>query len=372
MSCNNTTQCPVVSEVKTGNDAIIQISEETYEQFAFVCNTVISPIVCFLGLIGGCLGMGVLYRDARRQKLSIYIFLCALTFSDTVYLLLGLVRTIPNIMSNYDEELGSYVEEHMKLGTIYLDMVFSHSSVGVIVVMSLERCFALLRPFTVKNSWLAKYPKRIVALVFVFNIVFLLPYAVYFEVQSYEANNLTEYYIQFREEVVADLDKYMLVQTIVDYFLPAAALVVINATIIISFSRIRRTRERTFNMMASSINNQQAKITITVVIITVLYFLLSIPNLTIKVLAFIDKEYSFDGEHKVAFWLFIDISNLFAYMNAANDCIVYILVSSHYRQIFKQMYCRCSKGRETASNSIGESLGSEHTGDSSLPDSTRY
>ena len=314
---------------------------DTYERFSFVCSIIVTPIICTFGMIFNGLGLGVILPDIKQQKMSIYTYLCVLTLNDMVYLALGLIREIPTVMKNCGMENSKFVEENMKRVTVYLDMVFSHMSTAMILMMSFERMFALVRPLHVKNTWLAKYPVRIVCACLLFNIMFLLPFAIYLEVGSYQAGNETEYFLQFNPAVESDMKRYMIAQTVVDYFIPAVCLLITNITIPVKYYKLSRDRLTTFSVSSGNFTNRQLKITSTVFAITFMYFLLSIPNLSIKILGFVDEEYSFDGKYKLVFWFAIDLSNLFTYMNAANDCVIYILVSDYYRKLFKKKYCKC-------------------------------
>ncbi|XP_052799323.1 G-protein coupled receptor 183-A-like [Mya arenaria] len=319
--------------------ALFSISEESYNNFAFVSNVFVTPIICVSGMLGNCLGLGVLWRDTKQQKLSIYIYLLALTLFDTIYLLVGLIRSIPQYIRLHNEHMANYIEEHMKLGSIYIDMVLAHTGTGIIIIMSIERLLALVRPFTVKHTWLSKYPRGLIGVCFFVNVVFLLPFPICFEVDSYiGASNHTVYYLRFASWSKAPMDYFQLLQTFVDFFIPCVVVLATNIAIIVAYSRMLKKRVSTLSVVTGG---QQAKLTVTVFCITIMFFLLSLPNLFIKVLAFIDKEYSFDGRYKLAFWLFIDISNLFTYINAANDFAIYILVSTHYRMVFCDMYCTC-------------------------------
>lgn len=317
------------------------LTVDTYKKFAFAINIIVIPILCTFGIIFNGLGLGVIWPDIRQQKWSIYTYLCALTLSDMIYLAIGLIRTIPTIMKTLSVENAEYVEEHMKRWTIYLDMVFSHTSVAIIIVMSFERMIALVRPLQVKRTWFAKFPVGIIMSSFLINVIFLLPFVVYLEVASFQKGNETKYFIRFNPDIEADMDRYMIAQTVVDYIIPAICLLVTNITIPIKYYQVTKHRLTKFNVTPGSFNNRQLKITSTVFAITVMYFLLSVPNLSIKMLGFIDEEYSFDGKHKLVFWFAIDLSNLFFYINAANDCVIYILVSDYYRKVFRRKYCGC-------------------------------
>lgn len=318
------------------------ITKEAYESFAFYSHIIVTPVLCIFGIIFNSLGLGVIWPDVKQQKMSIYTYLCALTLSDMIYLVIGVIRTFPTILKNLGVENAGFVEEYMKRWSIYFDMVFSHTSLALILVMSFERMLALVRPFKVKRTWFAKYPLGIIILCFTVNIIFLLPFIVYMEVASFTAGNKTVYFIQFNPAVKEDMDRYHIAQTVVDYFIPAVCLLVTNITIPIKYYRVTQFRKTTFNETSRSFTSRQMKITSTVFAITFMYFLLSVPNLTLKILGFVDADYSFDGKHKLVFWFAIDLSNLFTYINAANDCVIYILVSDYYRGVFKRKYCNCN------------------------------
>jgi len=83
-----------------------------------------------------------------------------------------------------------------------------------------------------------------------------------------------------------------------------------------------------------------------VLYITIFYFLFSIPDIFIKTRPYFNKEYNFSDKYRSSFWMVSDLSNIFSYLSAANDFIIYILVSDHYRRIFKNMYCVCLKSSE--------------------------
>lgn len=334
------------------SNKLFSITEEGYKQFAFVSNICLTPVVCGLGLAGNALGFGVLRRE--QKKLSVYVYMCALTFFDGLYLLVGLLRCIPRFIELHDKYLGNRIESYEQLGSIYVDMILSHTSTALILLMSVERLMALVRPFTVKQMWIAKYPHRLIVVCFFVNVIFLLPFPINFEVKSFvNGENMTEYYLQFKEDSEEFMDKYMAVQTTVDYYLPGLTILIINVAIPVAYYCTLRQQS---TRLTSAIGNQQTKITLTVLCITIMYFLLSLPNLFIKTLAFFDEGYSFEGKYKLTFWLFIDISNLFANLNAANDFIIYIIVSAHYRKIFVAMYCRMCRRRfaDDVFDSLGE------------------
>ena len=351
---------PVATTVASQRNTDTLLSEEAIEKFGFISKFFLIPIICTFGLVGNSLGIGVLWQDNRQQKLSIYFYLSALTLADLLYVTVGLLRTIPEILMSFDIEIAKYIDAHAKPTVIYLDMAFSHTASAMIIVMSIERLFALIRPLTVKNTWFSKYPAQVVLLCVLFNLLFLLPYPISFEVVSFETGNSTEYSLRFKEEANESMRTFMTVQRIVDNFLPMIILIGTNVAIPAKYYGISKRRLVALNMVGrgGQLGSQQAKITSTVFAVTFMYMLLQIPVLISFLLPYLDVEYSFDGEKRLVFWFFVDLGNLFNYINAANDFLIYILVSCHYRSVFKAKYCGCfSRGKLYMENSALSVIG---------------
>ena len=337
-----TTGLPVETSTERLSDTAVDadISEENYEEFSFYTTVVATPIICALGLTANSLGLGVLLRASRQDKLAIYVYLCSLTILDSTFLFTGLLRSSPNLIRVFDKYLANKIEQYSNLGFIYIDMVLTYTATYIIVIMAIERLMALVRPFSIKDSTLTKHPKKIVFLTLILNAIFLCPFPINFEVASYENDeNRTEYYLRYKLYAVEWMADYEFVHTFVHNYIPGSILLVVNVAIPIAFARILKRRSAL--KTTSSLSGHQTKITSAVMGITVLYFLFSIPDGFIKTRAYFDRDYSFSGKYRLNFWLFVDISNLFTYLNAANDFVIYILVSDHYRTIFKEMYCGC-------------------------------
>lgn len=309
---------------------------------SFSINIIVTPIVCFLGLVGNVLGVGVLWTDSRRQKLSVYEYLCALTICDALYLFFGLLRSIPHVVQIHDTYRANYIEEHMKIYTIYIDIILTYTSTHLVIVMAVERFIALVKPFKVKDLLFTKYPRLTILSILALNMVIFLPFPISFEVSSFKNNdNATEYFLRFKPRLQDVMNQYMFVQTILYNYIPATIFLIVNIGIPVAYARVIRNR-KTDLQMCSSHNSRQMKITLMVLCITTMYLLFSLTDLFVKTLGFVDNAYSIGGQFDIVFWFFTDFTNLFMYLNAANDFIIYILVSNHYRKIFSSMYCRCS------------------------------
>lgn len=104
-------------------------------------------------------------------------------------------------------------------------------------------------------------------------------------------------------------------------------------------------------METDNIGSQQKKVTLTVFCITTMFLLLSIPEMIIKILAFVNTNYNWEGRYKHVFWFFIEVINVMTYIKAGNDFVIYMLVSDRCRKLFKKMYCNCCGERTSMAQS---------------------
>ena len=324
------------------------ITEEGLERFSFISNGILSPVICLIGFVTNILGLGILWPDVKRKKLSVYIYLFALTVFDTVFLAIGLIQSIPALMEQLDANNASYVKAHMERYLIYVDVVISCASDAMIVVLSFERLISLVQPLHVKNTLLARFPFHIISICFVFNVIFLLPYMLNFGVVTLPAGGVNVYIYKIKDDVKDIHEIWQFFQFVITICLPVLILTATNTAIPIQYYRSHRKRLMTFNLKSDEVSNDQGKITATIFVITAMYILLIAPMFISRIMRYVDPEYNFGGKKRQMVIFAIDINNICSYINKANDTPIYILVSSRYYSAFKTMYCRCRQSRPDA------------------------
>ena len=124
-------------------------------------------------------------------------------------------------------------------------------------------------------------------------------------------------------------------------FVPTLFLVPVSVAIPLQLYRASKLN-LTLN---NNISKQQKKVTITVMAITTLYIFLSIPFVVSKILQNVDPDFNMQGRYRLYFWFIADLGRCLGYLNAANDFLVYFIVSNYYRMVFKAMYCQSCGGK---------------------------
>ena len=320
---------------------VFEIPLEFFLQYSFIGNVIVTPIICIMGICGNSLGVYVLKRECRHQELGVYRYMLALMVFDNIYLLLGLAISTTSIIEVFDWYLANMLITHFTYVAGYLDLVIYHTSSVLLTVMALERLNALVRPFTVRRSWLSKYPLRLIAAIFVFSVVYILPYPFCFETTTVKSSqdNLTMHVLQVKPEVAEFYVKYSFVETIVSCLYPIVMLV-INIAIPIAYRRVVQQRKMDLPNVSTK-DTQQLKVTLMIVWIAVMYILLAIPKIFMQSLIFIDGDYNFDGKYSLTFYFLVFTGDIFARLNAANDFFIYVLVSERHRKMLKFMLCKC-------------------------------
>ena len=335
-SCNCTTLLPTESVYFPA------IPEKDVKAFSYITRSFINPCLGIIGFIGNIMGVGVLWRQARQHKLSIFWYLCALTIFDILFLALAMVDAIPRLVGAFDKELSKYLIPHFRTGLTFIDNALLHTARYIVVIMSCDRLIAVARPLHVKDSCLSRHPLRVVIGCLIFNLIVASPLAIFSTVKTIQKNNATEYVFTFRN-LETFVKHWWVAEAIIHSFIPMLLLVPLNIAIPLKFYRATR-RMRQYRSEGSY---QQGKVTATVIAITLMYIILSIPMMVMKLLQYINPEFNVQGKHRLYFWFMHDVIKCLAYINAAADFVMYFLVSNNYRVVFKSMYCRVCSKRQT-------------------------
>ena len=300
-------------------------------------------MICLLGFITNIIAVPVLVRQAKMQKISSFKYLCTLTAVDIIYLGVGLASSIPRLVRLFDENSYGYLPASLKLGLAYIRHTSVYTSRFIIIAMSSERLIAVASPVNVKNSPLAQFPTQIISGCAIFNGLFCLPYPICGSVIDGKDVNSS---ITVDRHTLAYscgvfMEDYILAEAIIHNLIPTLFLLLINIAIPIQFYKASSELRTILNQPGSGTASQQWKITANVALISVIYMLLSIPFIVCKIhnISAV-PDYFIYMTHQYRLDLLCHMGLTFSYVNAANDFLVFYIVSSKYRAAFKTVFCR--------------------------------
>ena len=336
--------------------AWLNVSPYVYKQFKSIGNSILTPMICLLGLAGNIVSICVLQRDPNNKRQSVYLYLISLMAFDNAFLGFGFLFSISDKIEDIDPTFGNNFRIFAAAFRGYIFFILKHMTAVLLIVMSAERWSSLVFPFTVKRTWLSKYPRSIVGICFVINVVYLIPFARFEILSVQEPVNKTELNGSMPPIPASTgfFDTYVFIETLILYYAAPLVILLLNISIVVVYRRVVTNKPE--ELKKHSKGDNQKRITLVVLGVAFLYILLTLPNVFIHTLIFIDPSYNIQGKYETTFMFFIDLGDILAQIYAATDFFVYILVSKRYRKVFTSMVRRPTvSSRQTSSISRNSS-----------------
>ena len=333
------------------------ISQDIINSFSLISNAILTPVLCVSGIICHSLGIGVIWWDLKVRKFSAYLYLFALIILDILTMLIGLIELVPWVLRCVDIELAKYIDAHMKLGTVYVTMTLKYSSRAVICVLAWDRIISIIRPLhVVKRMWFEEYPRRIIVICVMLNVILLLPIVVNSEIITEPMIHDTNEYV-FQYQNYDDFMKiFTIVQVVIQDIFLMIYLLILTLLIPIKFYFANKKRKTKFDLNYQVSNQRQEEISQIVMLILMLYILLAAPSAVENILALYTPDFNIHGKRRHTFMLLKEINDMLDYLNVAVKFLPFYLVSYRYRLLFKKRYCKfCFKDISGDINMLSQS-----------------
>lgn len=318
----------------SGDSPLILISSATYTRVTFVVSAICTPTLCFAGLIGNGIGITILRKDSKLQSTSFQTYMFALMICHIFDALVGITRSVPHIVAVYDYVLGNFLEENIKRVLVYTGTVINHLCAFIMIVLSIERLFAIIRPFTFREIWTAKHPKILMLASSIIISFYLLPYLICFKMDTYiNFENKTLDVLEVTEWCVGLASITSVAETITLHYLALTIILGNNFAIIIAHRR--NVKELVLDKPSVPGRRQQhTRLTVMIICMMILYVLMSLPLMFAQTVALFDNRYYNQSPHRLMYYFFVNIANTLSHINTACDSLIYICISGRiwYKQ----------------------------------------
>ena len=315
------------------------VTVEQHEMAMLVIFKILMPIICSIGFTGNLLSVGVLFHSHDKNAFSTY--LKALTLSDMMILLLGIVQSISKILQGYLKDISTLIDAWVHLIVNFGIFNFARGlSSLLITVLSIDRCVSVAFPLKIKDFILEKYPKATVAIMLVVEVILRTPTVVWTYVKSYvDCTKTTIYLLEYRDwskdPTLRQGFYWFLI--IFDMLLPVIIVIFMNTSILICLKRRPK-------LAASSKKNEtkgafeQNKILVTLMILSLSYIFSVLPYMSVYILAALRPDFALATKEFYLYSVMIETNILLVALNSANDFIIYILSSNRFRALFMKRY----------------------------------
>ncbi|XP_046546540.1 uncharacterized protein LOC124256603 [Haliotis rubra] len=327
------------------------VTAATVERTAFYVNLILKPIICFSGLVMNVIGCFVLLHKSLRH--SSYRYLLGLLIADCGFLLCGILRMPTDISAEYDIMYSNYLSSVLDIPTKhYIELAFSKVSAITICILALERLIAISFPLKAKTFFLARYSGKISVALFFMVFMLYVPklFQTHFVWSFNRPLNRSAFIIQkitYSEPTLSFMTNYdKFVFNILMIYITPCLLLVLNIGIWVQLAVIRRRRKFLFG----TAEQEQWKVTLTLMTISVFFVVVYIPLISVNVLEIHNpRRFSRRGPERHFRSLVNHLSSLGWTINSANDFIIYVITNVKFRVTLTNMFCSKKAQRDNVS-----------------------
>ena len=309
---------------------------------------VVIPGLCAFGVIGNILNVVVLSRQRfmsrmdRLEKSSTY-GLIALAFSDMMFCMMVFPHSFITEHGFVAGKSALY-QLYYRLYGVGLINLFMMNSTWLIVYMAIGRFIVVAFPFHARRALGTVRCVVTIVMVYVLSTILTVPFLLHVTLKpcrSMEGQLMYEFRSRWAKPISRGMRFYITwIWPIIADFIPLLILVFINARLIKELRTAKKRRRR--SCRGQVIRDSSHKVTLTLVIIVLMFFFLVTPG---EILRYFNPYKSWGKVgHIIA-----SIANVLQSLNFAFNFVLYCVVSASFRQTVKALFtCFANKQNHTS------------------------
>ena len=308
---------------------------------------VIISIISFLGIIGNVLNLVILTRKRMRTTLdrlerSANYGLVALALSDMMFCIIILPHIFLDtrrlsVMATSNGAVALYYRVY----GIPVINVFLMVSTWLIVVMAANRYIVVVFPLHARNYLGSMRVSVIIILVYIISAFLTLPYFIPHYItpcQSPSGENMFGIAPRFpgNSTIMTSIRTYnRWVWPVLSTFFPLAVLLFCNTRLILTLRKADLVRRA--SCRGQVVKETNHKVTLTLVIIVLMYFVLVLPS---EILKYINPFHLWGRKRALEV---MSAANVLQAMNFAFNFVLYCCVNTHFRHTMKALFTSCCR-----------------------------
>lgn len=330
---NSTIEVSAVTRSHVTDTYVPILTQEQYLTATYILTFVKYSVLC-VSFIVTVINVVVLMQKSMRTTMSVYV-LCV-SYAQVSYIAILVFAYILSARSSDPYVLFVYYVFSFYVVT-YCGSVVTTSIFIVIVLRSVERLYAVVRPLHVKQFVLARLP-----LVFLLvTYVLLTVYHVYLPLQNRVvfsdnpdgslAVYVTPTTVFVSHKVV--IDSMSVWGKILFSYTPLLLLVIVNVLTLYFLRRhnVRRQAMKTTTDEEAAVRRER-QMTTTILTATVIFVILSLPFAAHSILRSVVHEYTLNGKEGRFVWVMNEVCTVCTLLSNGADFLSFLLLSQSYRQ----------------------------------------
>ncbi|XP_059165575.1 G-protein coupled receptor daf-37-like [Physella acuta] len=305
--------------------------------------SILEPTICCCGILGITLTMIVLSRKTMCTSTNCY--LTALAVADLLFLLILSSRILVEMLADCHFYQGSENAIFIEYSIIFMD-IFQYLTVGVTVMLAIERYIAICHPMRAMNICTVKRA-RIIICVLTF-VAFVLRSPKFFELRySYTPLTNGETKLVVSWVYVYDDRAYTYIVTgVIMTILPLCTLMALNIRLILEIRRSSRYLQYHLGgdlRVRSVVSREELKITMMLVSVIIAFFVCHTPYM---VYSFITALSSYDPKenpsmtNESSYKWFRNVCHSLLALKSSCNFILYCWFSEKFWATFKRTFCQ--------------------------------
>ena len=317
------------------------ISLETEQLFDRIKATVLIPILFLVGFPANCINMAVFYKQGLNERINLCLF--SLALADLVSLTLT--------FTFHAERLYTQFTDGERIGTVFRYMINNnvvglygiiYASMFLSAVISTERCVCVLFPLRAQRC----IPTKAIAFIITVgvSVLLFLRFAVtamyqvmcFYEMRTQRVSwqpYVNDYYFRNKAMIsVLDGVFYGFCLTV------GCPIIVLTTTTITSIRLAQIVRWR--SQASSSLSNKEIGVTKMLIVLSIEFFVLSIPLIVLRVFPVFEPRLRAGGEFANSFNLLVGFCEFFGNTSSSVNFFVYFVTGTKYRQTLQGLMRR--------------------------------
>ena len=322
------------------------MSKAMSDDITYCLQCVVFPILTAFGLLGNTLSLIVLFQKKIRNSTT-SIVLIGLAISDVCFLVTNMARKSTCIIRQFDKLTADTFNAVSFGGLFFTKTAFSRVSTLIVVLISIERLFAVAFPLKVRS--LVTKTRMTVAVITCFIIPFafcagLPPQYTYTYIRGRPYIAQTKFALE-NADPLKIYNEYFLVISL--RYIPVIVVIILNTLIIVLFKRSRRFQNKNAGNSERELARQQEerKLTRMLLAVAIIFLICLLPGDAVLLISGINAKFSFFGTYHNFFLAISDLSLLFEIMNSSINFIIYMLLNRLFFETYNNLFCKCIKGR---------------------------
>ncbi|KAK7490068.1 hypothetical protein BaRGS_00018768 [Batillaria attramentaria] len=343
-SLQDQTKGPEPSSELSALDKVLLISDERYELSERI-QVVIRYTLVILAIPLTICNIVVFFQRSMRSSTGTYVI--SMSLAQLVYIAVTCGVYIGDALYDFPLVEYSYCFYYLYVG-VFLGSIAKRGTYLVMCLVSVERFYAIVRPFHIREFFLSKFPLFWTLAAYILAAawhIYLPTRTVIIMVDNKVFGTMcrfvrTDLYLQTKEVN----DAFSLTAKFVLSYGSLFGQLVLN---VLTIWALRRHNTANRNVQTSA--NEEAKaqrerqMTVTILAATICYVSFAFPSVLNNIMSTVYKEYYSAGKYRNIYLVFNSLGLNLAFMSAGVDFVCFFTMSSNYRKTFFRLFSKCKK-----------------------------